>query len=682
MRPSTSGSKTSSLQLLPGQSFYIGNLTYSLIPEADSNLPTDSPDLPDSNFQNYYQQVTQISTPHRTPRVSSVVMETPRAHRDQGSEILTPILEQITGQAISARKNSENWPQSPSKRQIMRTVRDASEHRHSNSQPEVKTEAEHIVDATINHHPSSLPRIKTEVRDVGEPTDATPMMVDLEDTAMANVYLKSENFEKSEPLSTLKSRTPSEREPSPSNKSIISNRDRDKSKFRGASQSPIPEESKSLPSFKERVLSTAEPETLSTSPGLPRSKPLPPSDAQLQLESKPSSSPPILPSVSDPMEQLDDDLDGPVRKKTKTEVVSHEALTQESQDGLEDEPISVTKGPPAPTNGPFFTNQVSATFQGPFTNTDSRSRSEKQPRCPTPPTGPRHLRPSSESDSRPRPTQEPPSDPSIKSIGLKPRTPFSERNAFSASPSYSVEPNSSLRSTRSWARDEYNSPSSTPAGTRILFASSSSVGDSKPFLKFLSKNKVMKVQSVHDCTVLCVGKELKKTSKLILAVMLGKDIVTDNWVTDSIKANDLLSLVGYLPRDPKKEAEWGISLDEAIYRGRTKDLQILKGQTIIFTPSSKKELGKSGFDELKEIVKCAGAKGVSSTLPRKSPEETPSTIVIGTQDSTEMAELQKLGYSLYVKDIISLSVLRGHLDLESDEFLIKEEKQESRKRKR
>lgn len=110
-----------------------------------------------------------------------------------------------------------------------------------------------------------------------------------------------------------------------------------------------------------------------------------------------------------------------------------------------------------------------------------------------------------------------------------------------------------------------------------------------------------------------------------------------------MKANDLLSVVGYLPRDPKKEAEWGISLDEAIYRGRTTGLQIFKGQTIIFTPSSKKELDKRGFDELKKIVKCAGAKDVSSTLPKKSPEETPSTIIIKTHDSTEMAELQKLG---------------------------------------
>lgn len=238
-----------------------------------------------------------------------------------------------------------------------------------------------------------------------------------------------------------------------------------------------------------------------------------------------------------------------------------------------------------------------------------------------------------------------------------------------------------MRSTRSTVRDEHNGSSSPNASIRIVFASSSSAGDSKPFLKFLSSKGVKKVQSMHDCTVLCVGKELKKTSKLILAVLLGKDIITDSWVTDSVKRDDLLSVEDYSARDLTKEAEWGISLDKAIDRGK-RGFKVLQDQTIVFTPSVKKELGRNGFDELKEIVKCAGARGVSSALPKKTPEETSSTLVVATHDSTEVAELQALGWRAYAKDIISLSILRGKLDLGSDEFLIKEQKKESRKRKR
>ena len=150
---------------------------------------------------------------------------------------------------------------------------------------------------------------------------------------------------------------------------------------------------------------------------------------------------------------------------------------------------------------------------------------------------------------------------------------------------------------------------------------------------------------------------------------------------DSLEGDELLSVVPYMPRDPEKEAEWKISLDEAIFRGKN-GLKVMQDQTILFTPSAKKELGKNGFDELSEIVKCAGGKAISSALPKKSPDKTPSTLVVSTHDSVEMAELQKLGWRAFVKDIISLSVLRGKLDLESDEFLIKEQKKESTKRKR
>ena len=66
--------------------------------------------------------------------------------------------------------------------------------------------------------------------------------------------------------------------------------------------------------------------------------------------------------------------------------------------------------------------------------------------------------------------------------------------------------------------------------------------------------------------------------------------------------------------------------------------KILQEQNIIFTPSSRKELDKSGFGDLKEIVKCAGARSVSSALPGKSPK-TPCTIVVATDDNTETAEL-------------------------------------------
>ncbi len=672
VRPSNSGNMPSTLQLLPGQSFYIGKTTLSLVPEEHGDLPTDSSGPPASNFENYNHQVSQISTPQCTARVGSAVMETPMPHRDHEYESLTPILEKVIEQAISGWEDSEIWPESSLKREVMRTVRDTSERGHSIPQPEFRNEVEHMADAAINERNCSSSQLEVKTEDMdSNATVARPLgqgVVDLEDAEVEGVERELECIKDSEPSLPMKSRV------------------HPKEELGGSGFSPIEEPETFLPPVMW-VRPAEKPEESRNSPVLAEPKPLSPSVARGYPETRPEASDqsPILQAVSHSSSQMEDDLDDtPVRKKAKTATVSRESLIEESQDSLQDEVISVRRGLPAQKDGPVSADQALSKPSPPSITTKPRPRSVNQPkqRSYTSSTASKHLSPAVESDLRSHPTNQSPPGSSFKSTGPNSRTLLSDRNTNSASPSNSVEPNSSMRSTRSTARDEHNSSSSMDGGIRMLFASSSSAGDSKPFLKFLSNKGVKKVQSVHDCTVLCVGKELKKTSKFILAVLLSKDIVTDSWVTDSVKGNDLLDFLPYAARDPKKEADWGISLDKAINRGK-EGFKVLQDQTILFMPSAKKDLGKNGFDELKEVAKCAGARDVvSSALPKKSPKETSSTLVIATQDNTEVAQLQKLGLRAYVKDIISLSVLRGKLDLESDEFLIEEQKTESRKRKR
>ena len=572
-------------------------------------------------------------------------------HKDHSSEVSTPILERITGHAISGRSDSREWPESPLKREVMRTVRDVSHLGYSKLQPELKKEDKNMADAAINEPSHSYPQPEISVgHDTTDATFAKPLeerVVDLEDPKTAGINLRSDFPEKSD-SSPLKSPVHQEREPE------------------GTGGSCILEESERLSPSRVQVRPDEEPRTSSHSPILAGLKCLPSPVEQVQPKKRRQNS-----DQSSP--QGEDDLDdAPVRKKAKTGTVLHEAVNEESQDSRQDEVVIVQE------------NQASSTFMKPSIDTGARSNTLDQPiqGSLTPSAGSKHISLTASSDPQPHPANRPHFESSFNSVKSRPQTPVSGQNTISASPN-SVEPNSSMRSTRSTARGGPNNSSLTDVGIRIVFASSSTAGDSKSSTKFLSSKGVKKVTSVHDCTVLCVGKELKKTSKVILAVLLGKDIVTDSWVTDSVNGNDLLSIVPYLARDPKTEADWGISLEQAIYRGK-KGLKVLHDYTIHFTPSSKKELGKNGFDEVKEIVKCAGAKSVSSTLPKKSPEEAPSTIVVATPDGKEVADLHKLGWRVYVKDIISLSVLRGKLDLESDEFLIKEKEQdiESKKRKR
>ena len=661
VRPSTNGDLPSILQLSPGQSIYVGKSTLSLVPEEHSTL-VDSSGLTDSDLESHSLQVSQHSTPHRTVKVGSTVMETPMPHQNHESDISTPILDQVTGQAISGREDSKKWLESLLEREVMRTVRDASERRRSGSQPELRKKDNHMYDAAIDESDRSNPqaKVKTEYDDTADATIAKisgEAVVDLEDLEMSRAESGSQNPETSVPL--------------PLNSSM-----HHAGGPGGLGDSRILEQLIPLSRLSpdEGLINS------STSPKLAMSKHDPSCVVRVQPERpETSDQSPSAQATADSSPQPDDDLDDtPVRKKARAAKISQDASNEDSPNSLQEE-IAIKRGNYAPLNHPHFLDQASITFPAPSIDTESRIQPE--PGFLIPSAGSRHVSPKTDLGSRPHRANRPRKKSTSKLTEPSPQTPVSVRSPVTSSPSSLVDPSSLTRNTRSTARDENNSPLSKDGGKCIVFASSSSAGDSKPFLKFLSSKGVKKVKSVHDCTILCVGNELKKTSKLILAVLLGKDIVTDSWVTDSVKGDSLLGVVPYMARHPEKEADWGISLDEAIWRGKN-GLKVLQDQNVLFTPSAKKELGKTGFDELMEIARCAGAKSVSAALPKKNSGEKARTIVVGTQDKAEMAELRRLGCRVYVKDIISLSILRGKLDLDSDEFLIKEQEKESRKRKR
>ncbi|KAI4229252.1 MAG: hypothetical protein L6R36_001000 [Xanthoria steineri] len=216
--------------------------------------------------------------------------------------------------------------------------------------------------------------------------------------------------------------------------------------------------------------------------------------------------------------------------------------------------------------------------------------------------------------------------------------------------------------------------------TKVVYASSTSVGESTAYTKFLRQHNVKQVKNVKDCDVLCTGKgELKRTSKLLLAVLTGKEVVTDQWIIQSAEQNQLLDTAEFLPEDQKREKEWGTSLADAIERGR-QGLKPFDGWTINFTPSAKKELGSS-WSELKEICLVAGVTAVQAMIPWKSPEEIDPTIVIAASNEADQATLEERGWKSFTKDIITFSALRGGIDEDSDEFLVAKKENGSAKRK-
>ena len=251
---------------------------------------------------------------------------------------------------------------------------------------------------------------------------------------------------------------------------------------------------------------------------------------------------------------------------------------------------------------------------------------------------------------------------------LKSKGPTTTQNVSSQR---SQEPISSGRSMRSSPKIT-RSDDLPESGRRIFFASSTTVGDSAVYTKFLRQNHITKAMAMADCDLLCVGKgELKKTSNLINAVLMGKQVVSELWIKESAKKNKLLDESSFYVRDREKEQEWGTTLADAISRGQ-KGVKPFQNWTVNFTPSAKKELGKS-WTELKDICLTAGATAVQAMIPRKSAEELPFTIVVIASKEPDAETIQQRGFRTFSKDLITGSVLRGEIDESSDEFLVKPE---------
>ena len=170
----------------------------------------------------------------------------------------------------------------------------------------------------------------------------------------------------------------------------------------------------------------------------------------------------------------------------------------------------------------------------------------------------------------------------------------------------------------------------------------------------------------------------------MLAVISGKMVVTEDWVSESVKAKQILDLADFAATDPVREAEWGTSLSEAIARG-VEGLKFFTNWSFCFSPAVKKELG-NGFAEMKQLCLAAGAQSIQNTLPRRAPSDPCTMVIIATTSDKDLNALHGHGWKVYSKEIITLSILRGTLDLDSDEFLLDDkiptETENGKKRKR
>ncbi|KAI4952766.1 hypothetical protein J4E91_003239 [Alternaria rosae] len=232
-----------------------------------------------------------------------------------------------------------------------------------------------------------------------------------------------------------------------------------------------------------------------------------------------------------------------------------------------------------------------------------------------------------------------------------------------AKPEQSAPPRSQRSSQRSisttTAQENYDGPTSRVA------CSNSTIAKTSAAVRFLKKQGGAYVENLaDDFNVLCVRDgDLQKTTKVLYAIARGIPIVTDKWLYESASANRLLAVSAFKPSIPKQEEEWKIKLDDVLEKPQSP----FTDYAIHFTKSLKTRY--ASFSDIEAVCKAAGAKSVTTGATKL--KKTGNTIVLAEDgDDAEAQKLIKDGVTCYTKDFFTYSILRGVVDLESEEFKI------------
>lgn len=157
--------------------------------------------------------------------------------------------------------------------------------------------------------------------------------------------------------------------------------------------------------------------------------------------------------------------------------------------------------------------------------------------------------------------------------------------------------------------------------------------------------------------------------KLLQSIALGIPIVCDKWLIDSAKAGHFLPLRPYIPSAPAQEKEWNFSIAQIWNQPQN---TLFQRYIIYFTPALKGTYAQ--FAEIEEVCKAVGARRVVVGKKAAGGKEVDAqdTILLAKEDGDEDAvALVESGKTCFSKDFLTNSILRGAVDLESDEFKIK-----------
>ncbi|OQO10014.1 hypothetical protein B0A48_04369 [Cryoendolithus antarcticus] len=256
------------------------------------------------------------------------------------------------------------------------------------------------------------------------------------------------------------------------------------------------------------------------------------------------------------------------------------------------------------------------------------------------------------SSKRSLPDDEEDAVPSKKSKKAKPAVYKSARKTgrnsteFKSSPRVEIPPASA-------------SSAASTAPAKVLLSSSKHAEKARLWLKGYNITVIEDVPTRKADFICVVGKgELPKTAKVLRSLVLGKAVVTDDWITESMKAAHVLPATDYVHDD----------LTETTEIDRSK---LFSNKVIFLTQPLHKQYGESGFASLRALLTEAGATRVETGTPRKGLDRKGNVIFIGCEGKDQdVSELMNGGKNVFKKDLVSQSIIRGELLLDGNVFKI------------
>ena len=285
--------------------------------------------------------------------------------------------------------------------------------------------------------------------------------------------------------------------------------------------------------------------------------------------------------------------------------------------------------------------------------------------------------PSPSERSPPRSTLDNPPPPSKKTRRQRsrvekeappPSTPEPKANPIVASPSPMIGNHRSTRSLRSESIPD--SSSGGYIGSPVMyFASNTTIDETQKTMKTFYDLGGKKAKSMADANMLCVvDGQLKKTEAFLLAIAQGADIVTENWVVETHQNKKFPDPSRFLPSAEAHEQAWSFTLSDALQRGKQGLTRLLSGTTVYITAQFKAEMGNTCNQGIKNVATALGADAVKS-VP-KNGRTVQNAFAIGMAEDIGACEVGRLGMKLYDKELLTSAVLKGHLDLDSNEYSI------------